>query len=89
MFPMTTNSCVSLASLSPSLALKQTIGSNTFCHCFYKFNNQALDLPHFKIFKNCAVRIKLLKNVECAHLLECAAISLNKTKRVKNSSHGL
>lgn len=69
-------SCIS----SPFLASKQTIGSNIFCHCFYKFNNQALDLPHFKIFKNCAVRIKLLKNVECVPLLEHAAIFLNKTK---------
>lgn len=89
MFSMFANSYVTLASLSPSLALKQTIGSSTFHHCFYKLNNQALDLPHFKIFKHCAVRIQLLKNVKCAPPLECAAISLNKTKPGKNSSHGL
>lgn len=89
MFSMIANSSATLASLSPSLALKQTIGFNTFHHCFCKFNNKALDLPHSKIFKNYAVRIKLLKNVKCAPLLKCAAISLNKPKPGKNSSHGL
>lgn len=83
MFPIIANNYVTLASLSPPLALKQTIHSNTFHHCFYKFNNQALDLPHFKIFKNSAVRVKLLKNVKCAPLLECAAISLDKTNLEK------
>lgn len=83
MFPIIANNYATLASLSPPLALKQTIHSNSFHHCFYKFNNQALDLPHFKIFKNSAVRVKLLKNVKCAPLLECAAISLNKTNLEK------
>lgn len=83
MFPIIANNYATLASLSPPLALKQTIHSNSFHHCFYKFNNQALDLPHFKIFKNSAVRVKLLKNIKCAPLLECAAISLNKTNLEK------